>query len=56
MKGLVKTGDGGYVISDDDMNTSVEGIYACGDVRKKTLRQVVTATGEGATAAFSAEH
>jgi thioredoxin reductase (NADPH) len=56
VKGLVKTGDGGYVISDDDMNTSVEGIYACGDVRKKTLRQVVTATGEGATAAFSAEH
>ena len=55
-KDVVKTDDRGYIICDDDMNTSVEGIFACGDVRKKSLRQVVTATGEGATAAFSAEH
>jgi thioredoxin reductase (NADPH) len=55
-KDLVKLDDKGYMISDDDMRTSVEGIFACGDVRKKTLRQVVTAAGEGATASFSAEH
>lgn len=56
VKGLVKTDEKGYIISDDDMKTSVEGIFACGDVRKKLLRQVVTAAGDGATAAFSAEH
>jgi thioredoxin reductase (NADPH) len=56
VKGLVKTDEHGYVICDDDMKTSVDGIFACGDVRKKLLRQVVTATGDGATAATSAEH
>lgn len=56
IKGLVSMDDKGYVICDDDMKTSVEGIFACGDVRKKLLRQVVTAAGDGATAAFSAQH
>ena len=56
VKGIVKTDEKGYVIADDDMRTSVEGIFACGDVRKKLLRQVVTATGDGAAAAFSAQH
>jgi len=46
----------GYLICDDDMKTSVEGMFACGDIRKKLLRQVVTAAGDGATAAFSAQH
>jgi len=45
----------GYILTDDNMMTSQEGIYACGDVRKKILRQVVTACGEGATAAFAAQ-
>ncbi len=48
--------DKGYILCDDDMKTSAEGIFACGDVRKKLLRQVVTAAGDGATAAFSAQH
>lgn len=55
VKYIVKTDDKGCVITDDDMKTSVDGIFACGDVRKKLLRQVVTAAGDGATAAFNAE-
>ena len=52
---LIKLDQKGYILTDDNMMTSQEGIYACGDVRKKLLRQVVTACGEGATAAFSAQ-
>jgi thioredoxin reductase (NADPH) len=51
----IKLDEKGYILTDDNMMTSQEGIYACGDVRKKLLRQVVTACGEGATAAFSAQ-
>ena len=52
---LIKLDEKGYILTDDNMMTSQEGIYACGDVRKKILRQVVTACGEGATAAFAAQ-
>lgn len=45
----------GFVVTDEDMQTSVQGIFACGDVRRKLLRHVVTACGEGATAAYAAE-
>lgn len=55
LKDKVKTDDKGYILTDGDMNTSSEGIFACGDVRKKTLQQVVVATGEGAQAAVSAQ-
>jgi len=55
-KGVIETDDKGYIICDDDMKTSVDGVFACGDVRRKLLRQVVTACGDGATAAFSAQH
>jgi thioredoxin reductase (NADPH) len=37
------------------MATSVPGVFACGDARKKLLRQIITACGEAATAAFAAE-
>jgi len=47
--------ENGYIITDDNMQARVEGIFACGDVRAKGLRQVVTACGEGATAAFFVE-
>jgi thioredoxin reductase (NADPH) len=52
----VERDERGYVLTDENMATGVEGIFACGDVRKKLLRQVVTACGEGATAAFAAQH
>jgi thioredoxin reductase (NADPH) len=45
----------GYIITAEDMSTGIPGIFAAGDVRVKTLRQVVTAAGDGATAAHSAE-
>ncbi|MCX5665758.1 MAG: thioredoxin-disulfide reductase [Candidatus Omnitrophica bacterium] len=54
-KGIVKLCPKGYIESDDDMRTSIGGIFACGDIRRKSLRQIVTAAGEGATAAVSAE-
>lgn len=56
VKGLVELDKEGYVISDEQMKTSVDGVFACGDVRKKLLRQIVTACGEAATAAVSAQH
>ncbi len=40
----------GYVLTDENMETSVKGIYAVGDVRQKHLRQVITAAGDGAIA------
>ncbi len=53
---IVKRGEGGYIIVDKEMRTSREGVFACGDCCKKNLRQIVTACGDGATAAFSAQH
>lgn len=45
----------GYVITDDRMETNIKGVYAAGDIRKNSARQVITAAGDGATAAISAE-
>jgi thioredoxin reductase (NADPH) len=56
IKGIAETDELGYIVTDDNMKTSIEGLFACGDVRKKLLRQVITAAGEGATAAFAAQH
>jgi len=44
----------GYVKTDDKLKTNIDGIYAAGDVRVKTLRQVATAVGDGALAGFNA--
>jgi len=52
---VVACDESGYVIVDDQMRTSAKGVYACGDCTKKLLRQVITACGDGATAAFAAE-
>ena len=55
LKGSVNLDEAGYIITDENGETSVKGIFAAGDCRKKLLRQVATAVGDGATAAFAAE-
>lgn len=54
VRGLVEAAKGGWIKTDESMETSVEGIFAAGDVREKELRQVVTAASDGAIAAMSA--
>lgn len=51
----VEKDSSGYIITNDRMETSVKGIFAAGDCRATPLRQVSTAVGDGATAAFTAE-
>ena len=46
----------GYIVTDDKLQTNVEGVYAAGDICNKTLRQVVTAVSDGAIAATNLEH
>lgn len=53
--GKVKTDANGYIITDENMRTDVSGVFAAGDVRAKSLRQVVTAAADGAIAAVQAE-
>jgi len=55
LKGLVKLDEAGYIMTDENGETSVKGIFAAGDCRKKLLRQVATAVGDGAMAAFAVE-
>ncbi len=55
LKGTIDLDEKGFILTDDDLETSVSGIFAAGDVRKKLLRQISTAVGDGATAAFAAE-
>lgn len=43
--------DNGYIVVDDKMKTNIDGIYACGDIIKKDLYQIITAASEGAIAA-----
>ena len=47
--------DKGYIVTDADMHTNIPGVYAAGDIRVKSLRQVVTAAADGAIAAMQAE-
>lgn len=55
-EGLGITNENGYIITNDQMETKVPGVFAAGDVREKTLRQIVTATGDGSIAAQTAQH
>lgn len=53
MKGVLELDDRGFIITDPLLKTSIEGIYAAGDVRSGAVRQVVVAVGEGARAAMA---
>ena len=44
----------GYIVAGEDTRTNLDGVFAAGDTRTKTLRQIVTAAGDGAIAAFEA--
>jgi len=52
---LVDTDEEGFIITDENLATKTKGLFAAGDVRKKRLRQVSTAVGDGALAAFELE-
>jgi len=56
LQGRVKMDEWGFILTDSEMTTSIPGLFAAGDVRSKLLRQISTAVGDGATAAFAAEH
>jgi thioredoxin reductase (NADPH) len=51
---VIEKAPGGWIITDKNLQTSVPGIFAAGDVRETQLRQIVTAAGDGALAAMSA--
>ncbi|MEY8441453.1 FAD-dependent oxidoreductase [Lactobacillaceae bacterium 24-114] len=55
LEGLLKLTDHGYIVTDDDRQTSIPGIFAAGDIIEKSVRQIVTATADGAEAATNAE-
>ena len=52
---LVKRDEAGFIVTDEALFTGTEGLYIAGDVRKKTLRQISTAVGDGALAAVNLE-
>lgn len=56
LQDLVQTDPGGFIVTDDKMACSTPGLFAAGDIRSKALRQISTAVGDGAIAAYSAQH
>lgn len=55
VKDKVELNKVGYIITDENMQTNIFGVYAAGDIREKPLRQVITAAADGATAAYMAD-
>jgi thioredoxin reductase (NADPH) len=55
LKELVQLDEAGYIVTNENCEASIKGIFAAGDCRKKLLRQISTSVGDGATAAFAAE-
>jgi thioredoxin reductase (NADPH) len=56
LKGFVPLDERGFIETDGNMMSPVPGVFAAGDIRAKILRQIATAVGEGAQAAFMADH
>ncbi len=54
-QGKLDLDDYGYIVTDEDMMTSVRGVYAAGDIRKKKIKQISTAVGDGTVAGVMAE-
>ena len=54
LKGLLKLDEGGFIPVNNQMETEVPGVFAAGDIRAGSIRQVVSAAGDGATAAIAA--
>jgi thioredoxin reductase (NADPH) len=55
VRGLVNLDEGGHIVVNENMQTSQKGVFAAGDCTHKLLRQVITACGDGATAAYAAQ-
>lgn len=55
LKGILELDERGFIITNEDLETSIPGVFAAGDVRKTNLRQVAVSVGEGALAAYLAE-
>ena len=55
LEGLIRYPEKGYIRTDEDMRTSLPGVFAVGDVRAKRYRQITTAMGDGTVAALEAE-
>lgn len=56
LRGLVPMDEGGHIVVNEWMETGLPGLYAAGDARRNSARQVVSSAGDGATAAIAAEH
>ena len=55
VRGILPLDENGFILTDEEMTTGVPGVFAAGDIRKKTLRQVITAAADGAIAAHSVQ-
>jgi len=55
LKEVLELNPEGYIVTDEECRTSIPGVFAAGDVRKKILKQIATAVGDGAIAAIAAE-
>lgn len=55
LQGKVDMATGGWILTDENCETSIKGLFAVGDVRKKLLRQVVTSVADGAIAVYASE-
>ena len=55
VQGVLEMDEGGWLLVDESTRTSIPGVFAAGDLRRKPLRQVITAASDGAVAARAAE-